>query len=68
MIDLGALLSQLVSTYWWGPLLYVLAELFKSAWFKQTVKPGTGTWQGNRIKTVTFPLAVFPNNHYPIQL
>ena len=22
--------------------------------------------QGNRIKTVTFPLAVFPNNHYPI--
>ena len=24
--------------------------------------------QGNRIKTVTFPLAVFPNNHYPIQL
>jgi len=25
-------------------------------------------YQGNRIKTVTFPLAVFPNNHYPIQL
>jgi len=31
-------------------------------------KLSTSRNQGNRIKTVTFPLAVFPNNHYPIQL
>jgi len=52
MIDLGALLSQLVSTYWWVPLLYVLAALFKSAWFKQTVKPGTGTPPAGSKQTV----------------
>jgi len=34
MIDFGALFSQLFSTFWWMLPLFVLAALFKSAWFK----------------------------------
>ncbi|RMG19901.1 MAG: hypothetical protein D6732_29345 [Methanobacteriota archaeon] len=34
MIDLGALVAQLFSSFWWAIPLVVLAALFKSAWFK----------------------------------
>jgi len=34
VIDFGALLSQLFSSFWWVLPLFVLAALFKSPWFK----------------------------------
>jgi hypothetical protein len=34
VIDSGALFSQLLATCWWLPPLFILAALFKSAWFK----------------------------------
>jgi len=34
VIDFGALFSQLLASYWWLPPLFILAALFKSAWFK----------------------------------
>jgi len=34
VIDFGTLFSQLFSTYWWLLPLFILAALFKSAWFK----------------------------------
>ena len=34
MIDFGAIVSQLFSSYWWLLPLLVLLVLFKSAWFK----------------------------------
>jgi len=34
VIDFGALLSQLLAAYWWLLPLFILAVLFKSAWFK----------------------------------
>jgi len=34
VVDFGALFSQLLATWWWLPPLFILAALFKSAWFK----------------------------------
>jgi hypothetical protein len=34
MIDFSGLISQLFSTYWWLLPLFIVAALFKSAWFK----------------------------------
>jgi len=34
VIDFGVLFSQLLASYWWLPPLFVLAALFKFAWFK----------------------------------
>lgn len=34
MIDFGLLFSQLFSNLWWAIPLFILAALFKSAWFK----------------------------------
>jgi len=34
MIDATALFTQLFSSFWWVIPLFVLAALFKSAWFK----------------------------------
>ena len=34
MIDFGTQFSQLASGFWWLLPLFVLAALFKSAWFK----------------------------------
>jgi hypothetical protein len=34
VIDFGAWFSQLLATSWWLPPLFILAALFKSAWFK----------------------------------
>jgi len=34
MIDSGAMFSQLFSSFWWLPALFILAVLFKSPWFK----------------------------------
>jgi len=34
MIDFGAIISQLFSSFWWAIPLFVLIAIFKSAWFK----------------------------------
>jgi len=34
VIDFVALFSQLLATWWWLLPLFILAALFKSAWFK----------------------------------
>ncbi len=34
VIDFNALFSQLFATYWWLPPVFIVAALFKSAWFK----------------------------------
>jgi len=34
MIDFSALVSQLLSTYWWLLPLFIVVTLFKSTWFK----------------------------------
>jgi len=39
VIDFGTMTTQLISTYWWLLPLFVLATLFKTAWFKS--KKGT---------------------------
>jgi len=44
MIDSGALISQLFSSFWWLLSLLIIAALFKPAWFKGFIGEVMVTW------------------------
>jgi len=49
VIDVASLFSQILSSFWWVISLFVLAALFKSAWFKPKKEASPLAYQIGKI-------------------
>jgi len=59
MIDVAVLFSQIFSSFWWLIPLFVLAALFKSAWFKGAM--------GEAIVNLAARLFLNKKDYHPIK-